>query len=151
MSKKRTALAGRPGMEAGPSLSPEHIAKLASSALPADVMARLQWRSLQDGRLEIDYLKPDGQPETCADGEPFRRHRSTAADIANGAPKYVSPKANGCRLYHAHTAIAAGNYSDRLSDKHTAADHGRRAEGGSRQLLRPGTSDDRARWRRLVA
>ena len=109
----------RPGMEAGPSLSPEHIAKLATSALPADVMARLHWRSLSDGRLEIDYLKPDGQPETCADGEPFHRHRSTAAAIANGAPKYVSPKANGCRVYHSHTAIAAGSYSDRLNDKHT--------------------------------
>ena len=88
MSKKKTALAGSgPTWKCPePSLSPEHIAKLATSALPADVMARLHWRSLSDGRLEIDYLKPDGQPETCADGEPFRRHRSTAAAIANGAP-----------------------------------------------------------------
>jgi hypothetical protein len=83
------------------------------------VIERLRWRSLPDGRLEIDYLQPDGRPETCTDGTPFRRHRSTATAISSGAPKYVSPNANGCRIYHAHTAIAAGNYSARLNDCYT--------------------------------
>ncbi|MEI6359002.1 MAG: DUF3854 domain-containing protein [Synechococcus sp. ELA619] len=97
-------------------LNVEHLAKLRGSALTDQQLAPLQWRSLRDGRLEIDYLKPDGQPETCADGKPFRRWRSSAARIANGAPKYVSPKGNGCRLYHSHAAIAAGNYERRLDD-----------------------------------
>jgi phage/plasmid-associated DNA primase len=94
-----------------------HLEKLRSSALPDAAIAKLQWRSLRDGRLEIDYLQPDGQPETCSDGTAFRRHRSTAAAIANGTPKYLSPEANGCRIYHSHAAIAAGNYSARLNDR----------------------------------
>jgi phage/plasmid-associated DNA primase len=94
----------------------EHSAKLRSSALSDQQLDQLQWRSLRDGRLQIDYLKPDGQPELCADGKPFRRWRSSAARIAKGAPKYVSPKGNGCRLYHCHAAIAAGNYEERLNN-----------------------------------
>jgi hypothetical protein len=70
-----------------------HLEKLRSSALPDEAIAKLQWRSLQDGRLEIDYLRPDGQPERCSNGKPFRRLRSTAAEIRNGKPKYLSPPA----------------------------------------------------------
>jgi len=94
-----------------------HLEKLRSSALPDAAIAKLQWRSLRDGRLEIDYLKPDGLPERCSNGKPFRRWRSTAAQIRNGDPKYRSPKSEGCRIYHAHTAISAGNYSNRLQDR----------------------------------
>ena len=109
-------MANQPSSEHQANLNAEHLAKLRESALTDQHLARLHWRSLRDGRLEIDYLKPDGQPELCANGKPFRRCRSSTAQIANGAAKYLSPKGNGCRLYHSHAAIAAGNYNNRLND-----------------------------------
>lgn len=120
MKKAATEGGGGQHEQSGRSLSQEHLAKIRSSALNDAVITALKWRSLKDGRLEIDYFKPDGSVERCEDESPFRRWRSSDTKIAQAKargkklPKYLSPKANGCRLYHSHYAIAADHYEDRL-------------------------------------
>lgn len=105
-------------------LSEEHLAKIRTSALSNQQIARLGWRSLTNGSLEIPYLRPDGTAETCHDGQPFRRWRLSDAEIrelkrsgTKNPGKYRSPSGNGCRLYHSALALAAGHYSDRLADR----------------------------------
>lgn len=106
-------------------LNREHSAKLRESALSDRQIESLNWRSLHNGRLEIPYLKPDGSPEECSDGKPFVRWRLPQAEVdkakAEGrkGAKYLSPKDNGCRIYHSHLAIAAGGYAERLKDRYT--------------------------------
>lgn len=107
-------------------LNAEHRQKLRESALRADQIERLGWRSLPDGRLEIPYRQPDGTAETGHDGRPWVRWRMSEAwrqrqrDNGKGKPpKYLSPKGNGCRLYHSALALAAGNYAERLADRFT--------------------------------
>ena len=107
-------------------INQEHRQKLAKSALSAEHISAMNWRSLPDGRLEIPYLNPDGTEQECRNGKPFKRWRSSQKAIddakAKGQkiPKYFSPKGNGCRLYHSPVAIAAGNYQARLYDKYTS-------------------------------
>lgn len=121
---KKAATEGDGGQhdQSGRSLSQEHLAKIHSSALNDEVITALKWRSLKDGRLEIEYLKPDCNIERSNDGSPFRRWRSSDSKIAQAKargkklPKYLSPKANGCRLYHSHYAIATGHYEERLKN-----------------------------------
>ena len=109
---------------AGQSLSREHLKKIYSSALDNSVVSSLQWRSKENGDLEIDYLKPNGSCEECKDGSPFRRWRMSDVKLqqarARGEKpaKYRSPRENGCRLYHSHYAIALGGYRERLVDKY---------------------------------
>jgi phage/plasmid-associated DNA primase len=100
-------------------LSAEHLSKLKASALSGEHIGKLSWSTAPNGRLLIAYLKPDGTPEQCKDGSPFTRERRSAAEIRRepDGPKYLSPKANGCRLYHSHLAIAAGGYPERLGDR----------------------------------
>ena len=103
----------------------EHLAKLKESALPEEEIAKLRWQSLPDGRLEISYLKPDGNPETCHDGSPFKRWRLSEQKIselkAKGERKpgkYRTPQGEGCRVYHSHIAISRGTYLERLGNNH---------------------------------
>jgi len=106
-------------------LDAEHTKKLRASALSDAQINLLQgWRSLPNGRMEIPYLKPDGEPECCHDGKPFRRWRLSEQEIADmkrqgerKPGKYRSPKGEGCRLYHSALAIDAGGYAERLADK----------------------------------
>ena len=111
-------------------LNPEHLEKIRQSALTVEQAAALGWSSRPDGSLLIPYLKPDGSPETCHDGKPFSRLRLGAEELARRMQrwrneggkkpgKYVSPKGNGCRLYHSALAIQAGNYEERLQDRFT--------------------------------
>ncbi len=106
-------------------LNREHSDKLRESALSDRQIESLNWRSLHNGRLEIPYLKPDGSPEECSEGKPFVRWRLPQAEVdkakAEGrkGAKYLSPKGNGCRIYHSHLAIAAGGYAERLKDRFT--------------------------------
>jgi phage/plasmid-associated DNA primase len=100
-------------------LNAEHLTKLKASALSDEHIAKLGWSTALKGRLLIPYLKPDGTPEQCKDGSRFTRERRSAAEIRRepDGPKYLSPQANGCRLYHSHLAIAAGGYPERLADR----------------------------------
>ena len=88
---------------AGHSLSPEHLKKIYSSALDNSAVSSLQWRSKEDGDLEIDYLKSNGSCEECKDGSPFRRWRMSDVKLqqarARGEKpaKYRPPRENGCR------------------------------------------------------
>lgn len=108
-------------------LTPEHRAKIRSSALSYDQAEALGWISDgSDGSLVIPYLKPDGSPELCHDGKPFSRRRLSDEKVAERKstgekkpPKYLSPKGEGCRLYHSHLAIQAGDYEKRLKDRFT--------------------------------
>jgi len=119
-----TADRQRPPSEIG-LLNAEHTKKLRTSALSdAQIERLLGWRSLPNGRLEIPYLKPDGEPESCHDGKPFRRWRLSDQEIAElkrkgeeKPGKYRSPKGEGCRLYHSALAIAKGRYAERLAKK----------------------------------
>jgi phage/plasmid-associated DNA primase len=104
----------------------EHLRKIRESALDdAQIEALTGWRTLQKGQLEIPYLKPDGSPERCHDGKPFRRWRLSEKQLAAAKAKgeivgkYLSPSDNGCRLYHSAIALAAGNYPERLQDRFT--------------------------------
>lgn len=106
------------------SLTPEHRAKIRSSALSDEQIDAIGWFSQYDGSLAIPYLRPDGSPEETHDGKPFRRERLCDAQIealklqGNSKPgKYRSPAGNGCRLYHSRLAIQQGRYADRLSDR----------------------------------
>jgi hypothetical protein len=101
-------------------LNDRHLAELQASALTPAAIAALQWSSERRGALLIPYLRPDGSPETCHDGKPFARQKPawTAQQLETDPPKYISPKGEGCRLYHSHFAIAAGRYSERLQDVH---------------------------------
>lgn len=107
------------------SLNAEHIEKLRQSALSDEQINRLGWVSLPNGRLEIPYLRPDGSPEQCSDGTPFRRWRLPQSELdaakASGrkGAKYLSPSKNGCRIYHSRLAMAAGGYAKRLEDRFT--------------------------------
>jgi phage/plasmid-associated DNA primase len=102
-------------------LSDAHLYKLRQSALSDEQAAALGWSSLQNGRLLIPYLKPDGSPETCHDGKPFSRERLSDAEIKANPKggKYRSPKGEGCRLFHSPLAIAGGKYEERLMDRFT--------------------------------
>lgn len=117
--------AGRQRLGHNTSVEAAHRRKIRQSALSDEQIDRLGWRSLSDGRLEISYLRPDGSPERCSDGSPFLRHRTAQStiDAAKAAgqqvAKYLSPKGNGCRLYHSALAIAAGGYEERLQDRFT--------------------------------
>ena len=101
-------------------LSAAHRSELQSSALTDAAIARLRWHTDQHGALVIPYLQPDGSPETVRNGKPFERRKPawTAEQLATDPPRYLSPKDQGCRLYHSHQAIAAGTYSDRLANIH---------------------------------
>jgi P4 family phage/plasmid primase-like protien len=108
------------------SLSHEHLEKIRQSALTAEQAAALGWSSQPDGSLLIPYLKPDGSPETCHNGEPFARVRLSPEQIADmkrrgleKPGKYRSPKGEGCRIYHSAIAISAGKYDKRLADRFT--------------------------------
>ena len=107
------------------SLQPEHRSKLRSSALSDQQISQLGWRTLPNGRLEIPYRRPDGSPEECHDGKPFRRWRLSEQELAAAKAKgerivkYRSPSGNGCRLYHSALAMAAGRYEERLQDRFT--------------------------------
>lgn len=110
----------------GDRLWPEHLRKIQESALTTEQVQKLGWCSLHNGRLLIPYLKPDGTPEICHDGAPFIRQRLSDKEIREtqqkGEPKpgrYRSPWKQGCRLYHSHLALQAGNYQQRLSDRFT--------------------------------
>lgn len=105
-------------------INPEHLAKLQTSALSCDHINALGWSSDHRGRLRIPYLKPDGSPEECHDGRPFLRWRASTEwierQIKEGKqrpPKYISPKGQGCRVYHSHLAINRGDYAERLADR----------------------------------
>lgn len=106
------------------SLSTEHRAKLRSSALSEVQIKALGWSTDHRDRLLIPYLKPDGSPEECHNGKPFHRWRCSDAwreqlrrEGKAKPPKYLSPKGEGCRLYHSHLAISRGGYSERLNDR----------------------------------
>ncbi|MEB3276947.1 MAG: DUF3854 domain-containing protein [Cyanobacteriota bacterium] len=106
-------------------LSPEHRAKLASSALNDNQIEALLAAGIRTdgmGRLIFPYRNPDGTPQTLPDGAPWMRCRQSEAKLKADpdAPKYLSVRGGGCRLYHPHLAIAAGNYQQRLSDRFTA-------------------------------
>ena len=73
MKKAATEGGGGQCQQSGRILSQEHLAKIRSSALNDAAIDSLKWRTLKDGRLEIDYFKPDGTFEVCIDGSPFRR------------------------------------------------------------------------------
>ncbi len=110
----------------GQQLSDEHLAKIRCSALSDVHASALGWRSLHNGRLLIPYLRPDGTPETDHDGEPFTRERLGDAEIRglqrSGQRKpgrYRSPKGQGCRIYHSHLALQAGDYKQRLGNRFT--------------------------------
>ena len=110
----------------GQQLTDEHLAKIRSSGLSEDHATALGWHSLRDGRLLIPYLRPDGTPETDHDGEPFTREGLGDAEFRelqrHGQRKpgrYRSPKGQGCRIYHSHLALQAGNYMQRLTDPFT--------------------------------
>jgi phage/plasmid-associated DNA primase len=96
----------------------EHHLKLRQSALNDQQIDALGWRTGSNGRLQIPYLRPDGTLERCLDGTPFVRERRCIAEIKADpkGPKYLSPKDNGCRIYHSALAIAAGDYEQRLND-----------------------------------
>jgi phage/plasmid-associated DNA primase len=105
--------------------SDEHLAKIAKSALTPDQIAALKgWQSLSNGQLEIAYYRPDGTPELCQNGTAFKRwrqaqHKIDKATAAGRKPaKYLSPKAEGCRLYHSALAISSGRYPERLADQY---------------------------------
>ncbi len=102
-------------------LSSEHVHKLMKSALSLEQIKVLGWQTLPDGSLEIPYCRPDGSPEQCHDGKPFRRRRLSDQEVAaaKGKGRYRSPKGNGCRVYHSALAIAAGQYQERLQDRFT--------------------------------
>ena len=106
-----------------PALAAAHRVELRASALSDEAITRLQWFTDHCGAMVIPYRQPDGSPETCHDGRPFRRSKPawSADQLAQfpPPPKYVSPKDNGCRIYHSHQAIAAGGYAERLADRHT--------------------------------
>lgn len=105
-----------------PELAAAHLDELRASALSDAAIARLRWFTNHHGALVLPYLRPDGSPETCHDGKPFRRTKPawTAEQLAQDPPppKYLSPKGQGCRLYHSHQAIAAGGYPERLAAIH---------------------------------
>jgi phage/plasmid-associated DNA primase len=103
-------------------LSAEHRAKLRASALTDQHIDALGWSTLHTGRLLIPYIRPDGSPETCHDGNPFTRERLSQAEIDADpkAGKYRSPKGEGCRLFHSPLAIRNRRYHDRLLDRFTA-------------------------------
>lgn len=110
----------------GLQLSDEHLAKIRGSALSDDDAAALGWASLPNGRLLIPYLRPDGTPETGHDVEHFVRERLGDAELVElrrrgelKPGRYRSPKGQGCRIYHSHLAIQAGNYERRLADRFT--------------------------------
>lgn len=110
----------------GQQLTDEHLAKIRSSGLSEDHATALGWHSLRNGHLLIPYLRPDGTPETDHDGEPFTRERLGDAEFRelrrHGQRKpgrYRSPKGQGCRIYHSHLALQAGNYMQRLTDPFT--------------------------------
>jgi phage/plasmid-associated DNA primase len=105
-------------------LSDQHRQKLRSSALSDGEINALGWSSLHTGSLLIPYLKPDGRPELCHDGQPFTRERLSQKQIdelkRKGNPKpgkYRSPKGEGCRVYHSALAIRQGNYEQRTSSR----------------------------------
>lgn len=105
----------------------EHRDKLIQSALSDENIAALRWSTGTSDRLLITYLKPDGSPELRHDGKPFLRWRTSdqwrAQQQRNGQskpPKYLSPKGQGCRLYHSHLAIQQGGYEERLKDRFTS-------------------------------
>jgi P4 family phage/plasmid primase-like protien len=111
-------------------LNTEHLQKILQSALTVEQAAALGWSSRPDGSLLIPYQKPDGSPETDRKGKPFSRLRLGADELARRMErwrrdggkkpgKYVSPKDNGCRIYHSALAIQAGNYEERLRDRFT--------------------------------
>lgn len=107
-------------------LSPDHRAKLQTSALTDQQIDALGWYTQHDGSLAIPYLRPDGSAEETHDGKPFIRWRLSPEQIAElkrrgvARPgKYRSPKGNGCRIYHSRLAIKAGRYADRLNDRFT--------------------------------
>ncbi len=99
-------------------LSERHRKELEASALTTAAIATIQWSTDHHGNLLIPYLKPDGSPETCHDGRPFLRKKPAWSDerLATNPPRYISPKGEGCRVYHSHQAIAAGNYSERINN-----------------------------------
>ena len=107
------------------SLSSEHRAKVRTSALTDQQINDLGWFSQPNGSLVIPYRKPDGTAEETHDGKPFKRWRLSTQEIAElkakgeNPGKYRSPKANGCRVYHSHLALTAGNYEARLNDRFT--------------------------------
>lgn len=108
------------------SFSAEHRTKLRSSALSDAQITALSWSTDQKDRLLIPYLKPDGTPEQCHNGKPFLRWRASEAwreqqsrDGIRKPAKYLSPKGEGCRVYHSHLAISRGGYSERLNDQFT--------------------------------
>jgi hypothetical protein len=83
-------------------LSDQHRQKLRSSALSDGEIDALGWSSLHTGSLLIPYLKPDGRPELCHDGQPFTRERLSQKQIdelkRKGNPKpgkYRSPQGRG--------------------------------------------------------
>lgn len=109
---------------AGVRLSPEHRAKLASSALNEqhiEVLLAAGIHTDGKGRLILPYRSPDGTPQTLPDGAPWMRCRQSEAHLAANpdAAKYLSVRGGGCRLYHPHLALAAGNYQQRLIDPFT--------------------------------
>jgi len=102
-------------------LQPQHLAKIRCSALSDLQIEALGWSSLHNGRLLIPYFQPDGGPERCHNGQPFTRERLSDQEIeqlkrqGHRKPgKYRSPAGEGCRIYHSHLVIKAGNYPERL-------------------------------------
>ncbi len=105
------------------SLNNEHLAKLRKSALADSEIEALGWSSLHNGRLQIPYFRPDGEPELCHDGKPFVRWRLSDLEIeklkrkgTKQPGKYRSPWNEGCRLYHSRLSIQQGSYSERLNN-----------------------------------
>ena len=70
-------------------------------------------------RLFFPYWKPDGSPETIRGGRAFIRWKNYPSAGQPGGPRYLSPKDEGCRIYHSHIAIHQGDYEKRLSNTST--------------------------------
>ena len=94
-------------------LSTGHRDELRGSALTDAQIDTLQWGTQPNGWMVIPYLLADGSPELTSAGKPWQRWKPS--DPGDG-PKYLSPKGEGCRLYHSHLAIAQGQYEKRLAD-----------------------------------
>jgi phage/plasmid-associated DNA primase len=95
------------------SLSHKHRAELKASALTDTQIDAMKWGTQANGWLVIPYLQPDGSPVSSSTGKPWQRWKP--AEPGDG-PRYISPKGEGCRLYHSHQAIALGQYEKRLAD-----------------------------------